>query len=38
MEYVCFFIVAFLFLFVFRKVAKKINLVDRPNERKLHQG
>ncbi|MFM5366361.1 UDP-N-acetylglucosamine--undecaprenyl-phosphate N-acetylglucosaminephosphotransferase [Aeromonas veronii] len=38
MEYIYFFIVAFLFIFVLRKVAKKINLVDRPNERKLHQG
>ncbi|MCQ0983657.1 undecaprenyl-phosphate alpha-N-acetylglucosaminyl 1-phosphate transferase [Vibrio cholerae] len=25
-------------LFVLRKVAKKIGLVDKPNERKLHQG
>ncbi|WP_111901356.1 UDP-N-acetylglucosamine--undecaprenyl-phosphate N-acetylglucosaminephosphotransferase [Aeromonas veronii] len=38
MEYIYFFIAAFLLLFVFRKVAKKINLVDRPNERKQHQG
>ncbi|MGU5630002.1 UDP-N-acetylglucosamine--undecaprenyl-phosphate N-acetylglucosaminephosphotransferase [Aeromonas caviae] len=38
MEYVLFFIMAFLFLFFLRKVAKRINLVDRPNERKLHQG
>ncbi|WP_421225328.1 UDP-N-acetylglucosamine--undecaprenyl-phosphate N-acetylglucosaminephosphotransferase [Aeromonas enteropelogenes] len=38
MEYIYFFIAAFLFLFFFRKVAKKINLVDRPNERKQHQG
>ncbi|MGL5843881.1 MAG: UDP-N-acetylglucosamine--undecaprenyl-phosphate N-acetylglucosaminephosphotransferase [Aeromonas hydrophila] len=38
MEYICFFIAAFLFLFIFRKVAKKINLVDRPNDRKQHQG
>lgn len=38
MEYVCFFIVAFLGLFALRKIAKKINLVDRPNERKQHQG
>lgn len=38
MQYVYFFIAAFLFLFLFRKVAKRINLVDRPNERKLHQG
>ncbi|MFC5705286.1 UDP-N-acetylglucosamine--undecaprenyl-phosphate N-acetylglucosaminephosphotransferase [Aeromonas eucrenophila] len=38
MEYVAFFLIAFLFLFFLRKVAKKINLVDRPNERKKHQG
>ncbi|MFQ1832922.1 UDP-N-acetylglucosamine--undecaprenyl-phosphate N-acetylglucosaminephosphotransferase [Aeromonas veronii] len=38
MEYAIFFITAFIFLFFLRKVAKKINLVDRPNERKLHQG
>lgn len=38
MEYIVFFIVAFVFLFLLRKVAKKINLVDRPNERKKHQG
>lgn len=38
MEYVGFFVVAFFVLFFARKVAKKINLVDRPNERKHHQG
>jgi len=38
MEYAIFFITAFIFLFFLRKVAKKINLVDRPNERKIHQG
>lgn len=38
MEYAIFFIMAFICLFFLRKVAKKINLVDRPNERKLHQG
>ncbi|WP_256028852.1 MULTISPECIES: UDP-N-acetylglucosamine--undecaprenyl-phosphate N-acetylglucosaminephosphotransferase [Aeromonas] len=38
MEYIIFFASAFLFLFLFRKAAKKFNLVDRPNERKLHQG
>ncbi|MND30344.1 Undecaprenyl-phosphate alpha-N-acetylglucosaminyl 1-phosphate transferase [compost metagenome] len=38
MEYSFFFLTAFIVLFVFRKIAKKINLVDRPNERKLHQG
>ncbi|MFQ2414370.1 UDP-N-acetylglucosamine--undecaprenyl-phosphate N-acetylglucosaminephosphotransferase [Aeromonas caviae] len=38
MEYIGFFIVAFFILFFTRKIAKKINLVDRPNERKQHQG
>ncbi|WP_049048044.1 UDP-N-acetylglucosamine--undecaprenyl-phosphate N-acetylglucosaminephosphotransferase [Aeromonas hydrophila] len=38
MEYVSFFITAFFLLFFLRKIAKKINLVDRPNERKIHQG
>ena len=38
MEYIYFFVAAFTFLFLLRKVAKKINLVDRPNERKQHQG
>lgn len=38
MEYSLFFFVAFIFLFLSRKIAKKINLVDRPNERKQHQG
>ncbi|WP_368164183.1 UDP-N-acetylglucosamine--undecaprenyl-phosphate N-acetylglucosaminephosphotransferase [Aeromonas sp. R6-2] len=38
MEYICFFVAAFLFLFLLRKLAKKINLVDRPNGRKQHQG
>lgn len=38
MEYIVFFVVAFLILFFARKVAKRINLVDRPNERKHHQG
>lgn len=38
MEYIYFFITAFLFLFLLRKLAKKINLVDRPNGRKQHQG
>ncbi|AEX54121.1 undecaprenyl-phosphate alpha-N-acetylglucosaminyl 1-phosphatetransferase [Rahnella aquatilis CIP 78.65 = ATCC 33071] len=32
------FIFSFLFLFVARKVANKIGLVDRPNFRKRHQG
>jgi UDP-GlcNAc:undecaprenyl-phosphate GlcNAc-1-phosphate transferase len=38
MEYVSFFVTAFFLLFFLRKLAKKINLVDRPNERKKHQG
>ena len=38
MEYILFFLVSFVILFFFRKLAKRINLVDRPNERKLHQG
>lgn len=38
MSYIWFFIFSFLILFFLRKLAKKINLVDRPNERKLHQG
>ncbi|MGY4027453.1 UDP-N-acetylglucosamine--undecaprenyl-phosphate N-acetylglucosaminephosphotransferase [Aeromonas rivuli] len=38
MEYILFFLVSFVILFFFRKLAKNINLVDRPNERKLHQG
>lgn len=32
------FLFSLLFLFFARKVAKKINLVDRPNYRKRHQG
>ncbi|MGL5030542.1 MAG: UDP-N-acetylglucosamine--undecaprenyl-phosphate N-acetylglucosaminephosphotransferase [Aeromonas sp.] len=38
MEYLSFFVVAFILLFLLRKVAKKVNLVDRPNERKKHSG
>jgi UDP-GlcNAc:undecaprenyl-phosphate/decaprenyl-phosphate GlcNAc-1-phosphate transferase len=38
MDYVIFFILAFVFLLLMRKAAIKLNLVDRPNERKLHQG
>lgn len=38
MNYIVFFIVAFIFLFLLRKLAKKINLVDKPNERKKHNG
>ncbi|MBV1838976.1 UDP-N-acetylglucosamine--undecaprenyl-phosphate N-acetylglucosaminephosphotransferase [Photobacterium ganghwense] len=32
------FVMSFCSLFVFRKVAKRIGLVDKPNARKLHQG
>ncbi|MGR3971268.1 UDP-N-acetylglucosamine--undecaprenyl-phosphate N-acetylglucosaminephosphotransferase [Shewanella sp. 1180_01] len=32
------FIISFISLFVFRKIAKKIGLVDKPNERKYHTG
>ncbi len=32
------FLLSFVLLFTFRKVAKKINLVDKPNERKHHKG
>lgn len=38
MLYIIFFIFSFLILIFTRKLAKKVNLVDRPNERKLHQG
>ena len=38
MQYLYFFVFAFLNLFLFRKLAKKINLVDRPSERKKHVG
>lgn len=38
MEYIVFFVVAFLSLFILRQIAKKINLLDRPNERKKHHG
>ncbi|MFQ2907989.1 UDP-N-acetylglucosamine--undecaprenyl-phosphate N-acetylglucosaminephosphotransferase [Aeromonas allosaccharophila] len=38
MEYLYFFVSSFILLFLLRRVAKRINLVDRPNERKLHQG
>ncbi|MGL4674134.1 MAG: UDP-N-acetylglucosamine--undecaprenyl-phosphate N-acetylglucosaminephosphotransferase [Wohlfahrtiimonas sp.] len=38
MDYVIFFISAFVFLLLLRKIAIKVGLVDRPNERKLHQG
>ncbi|WP_064605336.1 UDP-N-acetylglucosamine--undecaprenyl-phosphate N-acetylglucosaminephosphotransferase [Photobacterium sp. J15] len=32
------FVLSFCSLFVFRKIAKRIGLVDKPNARKLHQG
>lgn len=38
MEYIYTFILSLFFLFISRRLAEKINLVDRPNERKLHQG
>lgn len=38
MEYFYFFAFSFFLLFILRRIAQKINLVDRPNERKLHQG
>jgi len=38
MDYMIFFSIEFLCLFFLRKLAKKINLVDRPNDRKQHQG
>ncbi|WP_421222826.1 UDP-N-acetylglucosamine--undecaprenyl-phosphate N-acetylglucosaminephosphotransferase [Aeromonas enteropelogenes] len=38
MQYLYFFILATFSLFFFRKLANKINLVDRPNERKKHVG
>ncbi|PHM50923.1 UDP-N-acetylglucosamine--undecaprenyl-phosphate N-acetylglucosaminephosphotransferase [Xenorhabdus miraniensis] len=37
-EIFCVFIFSFAFLFVSRKIAKKIGLVDKPNYRKRHQG
>ncbi len=36
--YLFVFIMSFATLFIMRKVAKKIGLVDKPNARKLHQG
>lgn len=38
MEFILFFVASFILLFFARKLAQIINLVDRPNERKLHQG
>lgn len=37
-EFLLLFSASFIILFFARKIAQKINLVDRPNERKLHQG
>ncbi|HIF9252206.1 TPA: UDP-N-acetylglucosamine--undecaprenyl-phosphate N-acetylglucosaminephosphotransferase [Photobacterium damselae] len=36
--YLFVFIMSFATLFIMRKVAKKVGLVDKPNARKLHQG
>ncbi|HIF9071221.1 TPA: UDP-N-acetylglucosamine--undecaprenyl-phosphate N-acetylglucosaminephosphotransferase [Photobacterium damselae] len=36
--YLFVFLTSFVTLFIMRKVAKKIGLVDKPNARKLHQG
>lgn len=38
MELSLLFFTSFMILFFARKIAQKIKLVDRPNERKLHQG
>lgn len=38
MQYFYFFLFSFFTLFIFRKLAKKISLVDHPNERKKHVG
>ncbi|MGY3861116.1 UDP-N-acetylglucosamine--undecaprenyl-phosphate N-acetylglucosaminephosphotransferase [Aeromonas lacus] len=38
MNYIIFFVVSFFLLFLMRKVARKVNLVDKPNERKKHHG
>lgn len=32
------FLFSFISLFVFRKIAQRIGLVDKPNERKHHTG
>ncbi|MCV4600497.1 undecaprenyl-phosphate alpha-N-acetylglucosaminyl 1-phosphate transferase, partial [Escherichia coli] len=37
-ELISIFLFTPLFIFVARKVAKKIGLVDKPNYRKRHQG
>lgn len=36
--YLFVFLVSFISLFIMRKVAKRIGLVDKPNERKHHKG
>lgn len=38
MNYIYFFMFSSISLFLLRKLAKKINLVDKPNERKKHNG
>jgi len=37
-EIVCVFLSAFALLFIARKVARKVGLVDKPNDRKQHKG
>lgn len=37
-ELLSYFFLSFASLFLFRKIAKKINLVDQPNNRKRHKG
>ena len=37
-DFIAIFLFSMVFLFVSRKIAKKIGLVDRPNYRKRHQG
>lgn len=38
MPYLYFFVCAYILLFLMRKIAKKIGLVDKPNDRKKHVG
>ena len=37
-SYIYVFVLSFVSLFIMRKVAKKVGLVDKPNARKHHQG
>jgi UDP-GlcNAc:undecaprenyl-phosphate GlcNAc-1-phosphate transferase len=37
-ELICIFLLSFISLFLMRKLAKSIGLVDKPNQRKLHSG